>query len=59
MIHQCDQAVSSVLIMKYGWKSYPWKIEGFGGGSDDTRNAVERVECGMPTTARMTVDNVE
>lgn len=58
-IHQCDQAVSSILIMKYGWKSYPWVREGFGGGSDDARNAAERAECGMPLQARIRLDNLD
>lgn len=56
MMHQCDQAVSSLLIMKYGWKSYPWVMEGYGGGSDDVRNAAERAECGMPLNASIRTD---
>lgn len=59
MRHQCDQAVSSVLIMKYGFKSYPWVMQGFGAGSDDVRNAAERNECGMPLHAQIRLDNLD
>ena len=46
-MHQCDQAVSSLLVMKYGLKSFPWNRLGYGGGSDDALNAAERAEAGL------------
>lgn len=45
--HQCDQAVSSLLITKFAFKSYPWDLGGFGAGSDDEQNYAQRLEAGL------------
>lgn len=55
MMHQCDQAISSLMHVKYGHKSYPWLMEGFGGGSNDMANVAERVEAGIPLSAKINI----
>jgi hypothetical protein len=45
--HQCDQAVSSLMLVKYGIKTFPWHLEGYGSGSDDELNHAQRLECGL------------
>jgi len=54
MEHQCDQAVSSLMLVKHGLKTFPWHMEGPGSGSDDVLNAAQRRECGLDGRA-MTV----
>jgi len=59
--HQCDQAISSLLLVKYKVKTYPWLLEGRGAGSDDEVNRAQRRECGLDERA-MTVhvkDNMQ
>lgn len=56
MMHQCDQAISSLMHVKYGHKSYPWRLAGFGGGSDDASNRAERVEANIPNNVELIVD---
>jgi FkbM family methyltransferase len=59
--HQCDQSISSLLMIKYGIKTFPWHMEGYGAGSDDILNAAQRNECGLNNRA-MTIhvkDNLE
>jgi hypothetical protein len=46
-MHQCDQAISSLLITKFAFKSYPWDLGGFGAGSDDEQNHAQRFEAGL------------
>ena len=46
-MHQCDQAISSLLITKFAFKSYPWDLGGFGAGSDDEQNRAQRLEAGL------------
>ena len=45
--HQCDQAISSLMLIKYGCKTFPWHLEGYGAGSDDELNLAQRRECGL------------
>lgn len=54
-LHQCDQAISSLAIIKFGFKSYPWLMRGYGAGSDDAQNAEQRKEAGLPL-AEMVID---
>ncbi len=56
MMHQCDQAISSLMHIKYGHKSYPWRLAGFGGGSDDPANRAERKEAGIPNDVEVIID---
>jgi hypothetical protein len=49
--HQCDQTVSSLMLIKYRIKTFPWHLEGYGAGSDDILNAAQRKECGLSTRA--------
>jgi len=46
-MHPCDQAISSLMIIKYRFKSFPWQIAGFGGGSDDEQNIAQRIESNL------------
>lgn len=55
-MHQCDQAISSLMIMKFGFISYPWQLDGFGAGSDDNQNIAQRNESGLPMT-NMCIDH--
>ena len=49
--HQCDQAVSSLMFIKYGIKTFPWHLEGFGAGSNDELNRAQRAESGLTDKA--------
>ena len=47
-MHQCDQAINSVMLMRYQVKTYPWWKGGHGAGSDDEMNTAQRVESNIP-----------
>ena len=49
--HQCDQAISSLMLVKHKVKTFPWHLEGYGAGSDDTLNRAQRTECGLSERA--------
>ena len=35
------------MLIRHGFKTYPWWIKGFGSGSDDALNHAQRAECGL------------
>ena len=45
--HQCDQVVATVLAVQLNLQTYPWHVQGFGGGSDDAVNLKQRRAAGM------------
>ena len=50
-LHQCDQAISSLMLIKHKLKTFPWSADGYGAGSDDDLNLAQRAEAGLTRTS--------
>ena len=50
-LHQADQAISSLMLIKYRLKTFPWAADGYGAGSDDELNLAQRAEAGLTRTS--------